>query len=64
MTAAAAAPSPAVRTFQPIQRVVAVEVHGARAAAKLECGHVADAPAKALAVRCSACHPIEVLRGS
>lgn len=57
------APPEPVRTFPPTQRIIGREMHGACAAVKLECGHVADVPAYALAARCSSCRPIEVLRG-
>lgn len=63
MTSVAAAPAPAgARTFRPTQRIIGRELVGDRAAAKLECGHVADAPTDAISVRCTACRPIEVLR--
>ncbi len=52
------------RTFAPIQQVIGREVHGERAAVKLECGHVTDLEALHLVVAtsCPACRPIEVIR--
>jgi hypothetical protein len=62
---AAIAPAPAVRTFQPTQRIVGREIRGERAAVELECGHVADVPAgeALVALNCQTCKPIEVLHG-
>jgi hypothetical protein len=69
MTITIVTPTPAVRTFQPLQRVIGLEPHGYRVAAKLECGHVRDVarftvgPVRLSACTCETCHPIEVLRG-
>lgn len=57
---------PAPRAFQPTQRIVGREIHGARTVVDLECGHHADVPAAEGAMpsaRCSRCEPIEVPRG-
>jgi hypothetical protein len=54
---------PPMRTFAPTRRIIGRELHGDLAAVKLECGHVLAVAATAIAARCAACRPIEVLRG-